>query len=68
MEDEAALVALWLGRTREEYKRGALWGMQGSGQVLKIENSFLRVLFCWIVVVSLSFIALVRAKHYILQR
>ncbi len=51
-----ALVELRLGRTREEYKCGALWGMQGSGQVLKIENSFLRVLFCW-KVVSLSSVA-----------
>jgi len=57
VEDEVALVELRLGRMREEYKSGALWGMQGSGQVLKIENSFLRVLFCQKVVVSLSSVA-----------
>jgi hypothetical protein len=59
VEDEVALVELRLGRMREEYKRGALWGMQGNGKVFKIENSFLRVLFCSIVVVSLSSVALV---------
>jgi hypothetical protein len=59
VEDEVALVELRLGRTREEHKRGALWGMQGSGQDLKIENLFLRVLLCWMVAVLLSSTALV---------
>jgi hypothetical protein len=53
VEDEATLVELRMGRMREEYKRKALWGMQGSCQVLKIENLFLRMLFCWIIVISL---------------
>jgi hypothetical protein len=44
VEDETILVELWLGRIREEYKRGALWGMQENGQVLKIEILFLKVL------------------------
>jgi hypothetical protein len=47
VEHETTLVELRLGRTREEYKRRALWGMQGSCQVLKIKNLFFKVLLCW---------------------
>jgi hypothetical protein len=47
VEDEVASMELWLGRTKEEYKRGALWGMHASCQVLKIKNLFFRVLLCW---------------------
>ncbi len=54
-KDEVAFVE-HTGKDKGRYKRGALWGMEISGQVLKIESLFLRVWFSWIVVVSLYFV------------
>jgi len=44
-KDETTFVELLLGRTMEDIK-GGLWGMEISGQELKIESLLLKVWLC----------------------